>query len=68
MTLVVTGVTEMKRCEIPAMWETAKLTPLGERFRLVVKTDRGPLSIVGTDVRLIRNEDMAILIPPIDVN
>ena len=33
MTLIVTGVTEMQRCEIPAMWETYRLTPLGDRFR-----------------------------------
>ncbi len=68
MTLIVTGVTELKRCETPTSWLDYELKPQGERFRLDVETEEGPLSIVGTDIRLIRNCDMAILIPPIDVN
>ncbi|HVV99482.1 MAG TPA: hypothetical protein VHB77_04040 [Planctomycetaceae bacterium] len=67
LTLVVTGVTEFKRCEeIPTAWITHRMTPLPGGFRMEVETEESRLSVTGKDVRLIRNNDLAMLIPPID--
>lgn len=64
--LIVTRTSELKRCELPAVWlyESVKRTSGGRV--LDVETDTGHLVLAGTDVRLIRNGDFAILVPPID--
>lgn len=67
LTMIVTGATELKRCETPALWKSETLTPTGPGLVLDVETDVGRLRVVGADVRLIRNVDLAMLIPPIDV-
>src|SRR5438552_3593419 len=66
MTLVITGATGLRRCELPAVWLYESLALKGDRFTLEVETDTGDLSVTGSDVRLIRNSDLAVLIPPID--
>ena len=65
--LVILGVTEAHLCEAPTCWDTGSFKPLtGGRFRLDVETDEGPFYAVGTDIRLIRNSDLTMLIPPVD--
>jgi len=66
MTLVVTGATGLKRCELPAEWLYDSIVQNGDTFVLDVETTTGHLKVTGTDVRLIRNSDLAMLIPPID--
>lgn len=66
MTLVITDATDLKRCELPAVWLDQSIVRLGARFVLDVETDTGHLKVTGTDVRLIRNSDLAVLIPPLD--
>jgi hypothetical protein len=64
--LVITGTTDLKRCELPAVWVSESIVREGGRFTLDVETAAGRLRVTGTDVRLIRNSDLAVLIPPID--
>ncbi len=66
LTLVVTGATNLGRCELPAVWLRESIAPKGDGFLLEVETDTGHLRVAGGDVRLIRNNDLAMLIPPID--
>ena len=66
LTLVITGATDPRRCELPAVWLREWLVLKGERFSLDVETDTGHLRVTGNDVRLVRNHDLAMLIPPID--
>jgi hypothetical protein len=66
ISLVITGATELKRCELPADWLYETIIQDGGRLILDVKTDTGHLEVAGNDVRLIRNSDLAVLIPPID--
>ena len=65
-TLVVTGATDLKRCELPAVWLFESVADKLGRFFLDVETDTGHLTVMGVDLRLIRNSDFAMLIPPID--
>ena len=67
MTLVITGATDLKRCELPAVWLSDSMVQEGDGLVLDVETDTGRLKVTGTDVRLIRNSDLAVLIPPIDI-
>ncbi len=64
--LVVTGAADLKRCELPAVWLYESVANQRGRFLLDVETDVGHLTVTGVDLRLIRNSDLAILIPPID--
>ncbi|WP_337177718.1 hypothetical protein [Paludisphaera sp.] len=66
LTLIVTGATDLERCELPAVWLRESLMLAGEGFKLDVETETGPLRVAGSDIRLIRNSDLAMLIPPID--
>jgi hypothetical protein len=66
MTLVVTGATDLKQCELPADWLDCSIVRERDRFILDVETDSGHIKVTGTDVRLIRNSDLAMLIPPVD--
>lgn len=66
MTLVVTGASKLERCVTPAVWLTESIIPSADGFNLDIETDQGRITASGTDVRLIRNSDLAILIPPID--
>jgi hypothetical protein len=66
LTLVVTGATNLKRCELPAVWLYESIVQEGGRLILDVETDTGHLHVAGAGVRLIRNSDLAVLIPPID--
>jgi hypothetical protein len=66
LTLIITGATDLMRCKLPAVWLRESLVLKGERFSLDVETDTGHLLVSGNDVRLIRNNDLAMLIPPID--
>jgi hypothetical protein len=66
LTLVITGATDLGRCELPAVWLYQSLVPKGDGFILDVETDTGHLRVAGRDIRLIRNSDLAMLIPPID--
>jgi hypothetical protein len=65
-TLIITDVTDLRRCPVPAtwLWESIALRPGG--YSLDVETDEGHLTVAGLDFRLIRNSDLAVLIPPID--
>lgn len=65
-TLVVTGSSGLERCELPAAWLYETVTPHPGGFRLDVETETGQLTTSGADVRLIRNSDPALLVPPID--
>jgi hypothetical protein len=67
MTLVITDATKLERCETPTVWLYDKITPGTAGFSLDVETDEGWLRVSGSDVRLIRNNDLAVLVPPIDV-
>jgi hypothetical protein len=55
LTLVITGATDLRRCEWPAVWLGESLVQKGEGFRLDVETDTGHLRVTGNDVRLVRN-------------
>jgi hypothetical protein len=66
MSLVITGATGLERCELPAVWLSESIAQEGGKLTLDVETDTGHIRITGTDVRLIRNSDLAVLIPPID--
>lgn len=66
MTLIVTRATDLGRCELPDVWLHGSIVPKGGGFSLDVETDTGRLQVTGRDVRLIRNSDLAMLIPPID--
>ena len=65
-TLVVTGAIDLKRCDLPAIWLYDSITEKLGRVCLDVETDNGHLIVTGVDLRLIRNSDLAMLIPPID--
>ena len=67
--LVVTGVTAvigLNNCEFPTSWLYHRITNVPSGFRLDVEAELGDFAITGSDVRLIRNEDLAVLVPPID--
>lgn len=66
MTLVITAASKLERCNTPAVWLSESIVPTGDGFTLDIETDQGRMTASGTDVRLIRNSDLAILIPPID--
>jgi hypothetical protein len=66
MSLVITGATSLKRCELPAVWLYDSIAQEGGKVVLDVETNAGHIRVTGTDVRLIRNSDLAVLIPPID--
>ncbi|WP_435016469.1 hypothetical protein TA3x_004035 [Tundrisphaera sp. TA3] len=66
MTLVITGATGLTRCDLPCLWLDQSVVPKGDRFVLDVETDDGHLIVAGQDIRLIRNSDLAVLIPPLD--
>ena len=68
-TLVVTQVSKFTNRieEFPTSWLYDKWEEHGDSFALTVEAEFGELEIVGRDVRLIRNSDMAILIPPIEM-
>ena len=66
MTLIITGATDLKRCELPAVWLSESIVQKGGKLTLDVETDTGYIKVTGADVRLIRNSDLAVLIPPID--
>lgn len=65
-TLVITGCSRLDRCGTPTVWlyESIHAEPNG--FELVVETEAGDLKVRGTALRLIRNNDLSIVIPPID--
>jgi hypothetical protein len=65
-TLVVTGASNLIRCELPAVWLDQSIVSKGTGFLLDVETDQGPLKVAGLDFRLIRNSDLAVVIPAID--
>lgn len=68
-TLVATGVTAangLTQCELPSAWLSERLQERSGRYLLEVETEGGAFSIAGRDVRLIRNSDLAMLIPPVD--
>ena len=64
--LVVTGATDLQRCELPAVWLDESVAEKLGRFLLEVETDMGHLTVTGADLRLIRNSDLSVLIPPLD--
>jgi hypothetical protein len=66
MSLVITGATDLKRCELPAVWLSESIVEDGDKLTLDVETNTGHIRVSGADVRLIRNSDLAVLIPPID--
>ena len=66
MTLIVTETTSLERCELPAAWVRETVSQAKNQLTLNVVTDTGTLKVVGTDIRLIRNKELAILIPPVD--
>jgi hypothetical protein len=65
-TLVVTEVTGLKPCELPTVWLHNSIVSIPGGSLLDVETESGHLSVKGVDFRLIQNDDLAILIPPID--
>jgi hypothetical protein len=65
-TLVITGATDLMRCPLPADWLNDSITKRAGRYLFDIETTEGHLTVAGVDIRLIRNSDLAILIPPID--
>ena len=67
-TLIITGVSKFTRQveEWPTAWLSHVLTSDADDFSLCVELELGRVEVVGRDLRLIRNSDMAILIPAID--
>ena len=65
-TLIVAGVTELKTCPLPDVWLSQSIVTAQHAIMLDVKTEQGRLAVAGADVRLIRNNDFSILIPPVD--
>jgi hypothetical protein len=66
MSLVITGATDLKLCELPAVWLSESFAQEGGKLILDVQTDTGQIRVTGADVRLIRNNDLTVLVPPID--
>jgi hypothetical protein len=66
MSLVITGATGLKRCELPAVWLSESVAQEDGKLILDVQTETGRIRVAGVDVRLFRNSDLAVLIPPID--
>jgi hypothetical protein len=67
-TLVVTQVSKFTSHidELPTSWLYDKWEERGDSFMLAVEAELGAFEVVGRDIRLIRNSDMAVLIPAID--
>ncbi|AMV17185.1 hypothetical protein [Planctomyces sp. SH-PL14] len=65
-TLVITGCSRLERCGTPTVWLYESVQPDPNGFELVVETEEGNLKVRGTDLRLIRNSDLSMVIPPID--
>lgn len=65
-TLVITGCSRLQRCPVPTVWLSESIHPEPNGFELVVETESGPLKVQGTDLRLIRNSDLSIVIPSVD--
>jgi hypothetical protein len=68
-TLVITEVSKFSKEieEFPTSWVRHKWTERGNSFDLIVEAELGKFEVVGRDVRLFRNADMAILIPAVDL-
>ena len=67
-TLVVTETTELKRCELPAVWLKQSVIHRSGKYLLEITTDTGRMSVIGADFRLLRNLDLAMLVPPVDAS
>ena len=67
-TLIVTQVSKLTQniSELPTTWLYEKWVGRGDEFALQVKLEDGSCEVIGRDLRLIRNNDLAILIPAID--
>jgi hypothetical protein len=67
-TLVVTQVTKFTKKveEFPTSWLYHRWADRGAEFALHVDLELGEFDVVGRDLRLIRNNDMAVLIPAVD--
>jgi hypothetical protein len=66
MSLVITRATDLKRCDLPAAQLAESIAQEGGKLVLDVETDTSRIRVAGANVRLIRNSDLAVLIPPID--
>jgi hypothetical protein len=64
-TLIITEVSKLTKRfeELPAPWLYHTWTDIGDGFALGVELESGKFEVVGRDLRLIRNSDMAVLIP-----
>jgi hypothetical protein len=49
MSLIITGATGLKRCELPAVWLSEFIAQEGGKLVLDVETDTGHIRITGTD-------------------
>lgn len=68
-TLIVTDTSRFQKreLELPTAWLYESMKFEGGRLTLKVETDGGgEFEVAGRDIRLIRNRDWAILIPPVD--
>ena len=67
-TLVITHVSKFTKEieELPTVWLYERWTERDCGFTLHVDLELGTFEVTGRDLRLIRNHDLAILIPPID--
>lgn len=66
MTLVIIGATDLKRCELPSIWLYESIVQERGRLILDVETTTDCIEVAGTDIRLIRNSELTVMIPPID--
>lgn len=76
VTLIITGVSEFKKArsvrefeseaEEDLLWKYETVTASGLQFKIEIETHAGLMTIIGRHLRLVRNSDMAILIPAID--
>ena len=66
--LVLTRAADFKSgvAELPTAWLYEAIIEKGSRFSLKVETEDGDFSATCGDFRLLRTQDMAILIPPVD--
>ena len=65
-TLIVLGASSFQRCSVPTSWLYDRIETAADHFNLDVETGTEHLKVTGRGIRLIRNLDLAVLVPPID--
>ena len=67
-TLILTGVTSYSEAEesVPSVWISQKVDECDDHLTLHVELEGGSIQLAFRNLRLIRNSDCSVLIPPLD--